>query len=111
MVLRYVEGNPVRAGLVKSAEDWPWSSHGEIIGKRPRLLVDEVSLELPDGWDRYVDESVTEKELEKFRQSVNRQSPYGNCKWQKQISRELGLESSIRPRGRPRKKKGKYVKK
>ena len=25
-VLRYVEGNPVRAGLVPRAEGWPWSS-------------------------------------------------------------------------------------
>jgi putative transposase len=25
-VLRYVERNPLRAGLVERAEDWPWSS-------------------------------------------------------------------------------------
>ena len=111
MVLRYVEGNPVRAGLVKLAKDWQWSSHGEVTGTRSRLLVDEVSLELPDDWSSYVDESLTENELEKFHQSVNRQSPYGSSEWQKQISRELGLESSMRPRGRPRKEKGKYAKK
>ena len=111
MVLRYVEGNPVRAGLVKLAKDWQWSSHGEVTGTRSRLLVDEVSLELPDDWSSYVDESLTENELEKFHQSVNRQSPYGSSEWQEQISRELGLESSMRPRGRPRKEKGKYAKK
>ncbi|MCK5139773.1 MAG: transposase [Thermodesulfovibrionia bacterium] len=111
MALRYVEGNPVRAGLVRSAKDWPWSSHGEVIGERSRLLVDEVSLELPDRWDRYVNESITRKESERLHQSVNRQSPYGNPEWQKQISRKLGLESSIRPRGRPRKNKREYVKK
>ena len=109
MVLRYVEGNPVRAGLVKLANDWHWSTHGEVAGTRSKLLVDEVSLELPDDWCSYVDESLTEKELEKFHQSVNRQSPYGDSEWQKQISRKLGLESSMRPRGRPRKKKGKYT--
>jgi REP element-mobilizing transposase RayT len=27
MVLRYIEGNPVRAAMVKSAKDWAWSSH------------------------------------------------------------------------------------
>jgi putative transposase len=26
-VMRYVEGNPVQAQMVKSARDWPWSSH------------------------------------------------------------------------------------
>jgi REP element-mobilizing transposase RayT len=25
-IVRYVEENPVRAGLVRSAEEWPWSS-------------------------------------------------------------------------------------
>ena len=93
------------------AKDWLRSSHEEVIRTRPRLLVDEVSLELPDRWDRYVDESIKEKELERLHQSVNRQSPYGSSEWQKQISRELGLESSMRPRGRPRKENGKYAKK
>ncbi len=31
MVLRYVEGNPVRAKLVSSAKEWFWSSHEERI--------------------------------------------------------------------------------
>ena len=30
--MRYVEGNPVRAGMVTSARDWPWSSHQEHLG-------------------------------------------------------------------------------
>jgi len=103
-VLRYVEGNPVRASLVKSAREWWWSSHRERIGKRLRLLVDEIPIELPGDWDRYVDEPLTEKELEKLRQSVIRLSPFGNAEWQQQICRSLGLEHTIRPRGRPRKK-------
>ncbi len=103
-VLRYVEGNPVRASLVKSAREWWWSSHRERIGKRLRLLVDEIPIELPGDWDRYIDEPLTEKELEKLRQSVIRLSPFGNAEWQQQICRSLGLEHTIRPRGRPRKK-------
>ncbi len=102
-VLRYVEGNPLRSGLVKSAKDWLWSSYSESIGKRPRLLVDEIPIDLPKGWDKYVDEPITEGELEKLRQSVNRQSPYGNSLWQTRVSKEFGLEATIRPRGRPRK--------
>ena len=106
MVLRYVEGNPVRAGLAGEAKEWTWSSHGEVIKKRERILVDEVPIELPDAWDKYVDEPLTEKELKKLRQAVNRQSPYGSCEWQIQACKELGLESTIRPRGRPKKEKG-----
>lgn len=100
--LRYVEGNPLRAGMVSSAKDWLWSSHRERIGRSPRLLIDEVPLELPHDWGRYVDEPLGERELERLRQSVNRQSPYGGSRWQLRVSRELGLESTLRPRGRPR---------
>jgi len=102
-VLRYVESNPLRAGLVNSAKDWRWSSYLESTGKRPRLLIDEVPIELPKDWGKDVGEPITEKELDKLRQSVQRQSPYGSPSWQIQVSKELGLESTLRPRGRPEK--------
>lgn len=35
-VCRYVELNPVRAGMVEEAEAWPWSSHRAHIGAVPR---------------------------------------------------------------------------
>lgn len=103
-VLRYVEGNPVRAALVPSALDWGWSSHRERIGIESESLLDNLPLELPDQWTQYIDEPFSEKELEKLRQSVNRQSPFGSIDWQKKICLEFGLESTLRPRGRPRKK-------
>ena len=30
--IRYVALNPVRAGLVASAADWPWSTYGQLVG-------------------------------------------------------------------------------
>lgn len=106
-VLRYVESNPIRAGLVSSARDWLWSSHKEAIGERSRLLVDEIPIELPKKWDRYVDESLPEEKLRILRHSINRQSPYGTSMWQIQVCKELGLESTLKPRGRPKKRNGK----
>jgi len=103
MALRYVEGNPVRAGLVSSAKDWRWSSHRERVEKRSNMLLDEVPIDLPEAWNRYVDEPFTGKEIEKIRQSVNRQSPYGDNEWQMGICREYGLGSTLRGRGRPKK--------
>ncbi len=105
MVLRYVEGNPVRAGLVNSAKEWKWSSHKERIFRDNDLLVEDIPIELPVNWDRYVDEPLIEKDLARLRQSVNRQSPYGQTEWQNKITQELGLESTLRPRGRPKKRK------
>ena len=102
-VIRYIEGNPVRAGLVKSAKDWKWSSHLETSGLKARDLVSEIPIALPEDWTGYVDTPLDVSELERIRQSVNRQSPFGNFQWVIKISKELGLESTINPRGRPRK--------
>jgi putative transposase len=101
-VLKYVESNPLRAGLVNSANNWLWSSHRESVHKGGHLLIDEVPVELPKEWGEFVNESFSEKELEKLRQSVSRQSPYGDSLWQVHVSKTFGLESTIRPRGRPR---------
>lgn len=105
-VLRYVEGNPVRAGLVKLAKDWPWSSHRESINEKPHFLIDEPPIELPQDWARYVNEPLTVKELAELSESVSRGSPYGLPTWQIDVSIELGLESTLRPRGRPKKGRG-----
>jgi putative transposase len=105
MVLRYIEGNPVRAQLVSSAKEWIWSSHGERTGEKRQILIDDIPMELPGDWERYLNEPLTGKELEKIRQSANRQSPYGDSEWQAKVCKEFGLESTLREKGRPKKKK------
>jgi putative transposase len=107
-VLRYIEGNPVRAGLVKSAQDWQWSSHLESSGAKARDIVAASPIELPPAWTEYVDTPLTDEECETVRQSVNRQAPFGRPDWVLKTCRELGLESTIKPKGRPvqKRKKG-----
>lgn len=109
-VLRYVEGNPVRAGVVLSANDWPWSSHRERTGKKINKIVTCLPIDLPSGWTQYVDEPLTESELEKLNRSVNRQTPFGNDEWQKNMCLQFGLEHTLRPRGRPKKGTGNFIK-
>jgi len=101
--IRYVEGNPVRAGLVRTARDWVWSSHKETISDRYKLLIDNAPVELVENWTRYVDETWVDHDLKKIRESVNRQSPYGDKRWQKINAEKYNLMSTIRSRGRPRK--------
>ena len=102
-VLRYVEGNAVRAGLVFSAKDWPWSSHKQRISEETEKIIDILPVELPSDWTNYVDKPLTSKELLGLRQSVNHQFPYGDIKWKKKIRQRLGLAYTFKPRGRPRK--------
>jgi len=102
-ILRYVERNPVRAKIVNSANDWPWSSHRMRITQSPNEIIDNVPIELPSGWDKYVDNPLTVTELEQLRKSVNRQRPFGNLEWQNKICSQLCLEHTLKSRGRPRK--------
>ena len=39
-LVRYIHLNPVRAGLVKRPGEWPWSGHGEYLGRESRGLID-----------------------------------------------------------------------
>jgi putative transposase len=54
----------------------------------------------PD-WLAHVNEPQTEAELQRLRHRVNRGMPYGGEEWTRQTANALGLESSMRPRGRP----------
>jgi REP-associated tyrosine transposase len=94
-VLRYVLRNPLRAGLVAQAEQWPWSSV-----HFPQLL-DPWPVPLPSPWNDWLNTPLFEHELTSIRTSVNRQAPFGTPDWQTRVTKDLGLESTLRPRGRP----------
>ncbi len=101
--LRYVEGNPVRACIVKSALHWRWSSHKDRKSLSAIFNSKELPLELPDDWTELVNTPITAKEQDKLLKSIERQAPYGEKEWQKQICKKLRLEHTINPIGRPRK--------
>ena len=103
-ILRYVERNPLRAGLVERAQDWPWSSlHRRRRSNRntePQFLRDSP-VERGRNWVATVNRPMTDDELAAIRVSVNRGTPWGDPKWQRKTATRLGLESTLRPRGRP----------
>ena len=101
-VLRYVERNALRANLVERAEEWRWCSLWHRAQCNATLL-DEGPLPLPRDWLRQVQLPQTEGELAALRRSVIRGTPYGEESWQERTAKCLGLESTLRARGRPRK--------
>jgi putative transposase len=104
-VLRYAERNPLRAGLVDRAEEWAWSSLAwRAIGKRPAMLA-KWPVRCPRNWVDHVNAPQTEAELLALQRSIDRGSPFGDNRWSERAAKRLGLESSLRPRGRPRKLK------
>jgi putative transposase len=101
-VLRYVERNPVRANLVERAEQWAWSSAPLWCRKElpAYLLAGPVRYE--GNWLAWVNRPQTDAEEADLRKCVARGTPFGGPLWQRRTAGRLGLESSLRPRGRPR---------
>ena len=102
-LLRYIERNPLRARLVRKATNWRWSSLGRTHLSLPGLPLEVGPVARPADWPEYVQRAETETELAALRVSVQRGVPFGDERWQKKTAQRLGLESSLRPVGRPRK--------
>lgn len=101
-VLRYIERNPLRAGMVARSEDWLWSSLRGRAALDPKVPTDSVPVAGPSDWIKWVNEAMTDAEVDRLRHSVNRGTPFGAARWAEQTALRLGLETSLRPRGRPR---------
>jgi putative transposase len=103
-VARYVERNARRAKLVKSAEAWQWSSLWRRTQGEPKWTVwlSEWPVERPRDWLARVNRAQTAAELEALRVSVQRGRPFGEEGWVRRMAKRFGMESTLRPRGRPK---------
>ena len=104
-VARYIEQNPVRAGLVDRADQWRWSSawrrrHGDDV---QQAALASWPLPRPDDWGRTLSRSQPLSEIEAIQRCVRKGAPFGSSRWVKQSAVRLGLEATLRPRGRPKK--------
>lgn len=105
-VMRYVERNPLRAGLVERAEDWAW---GSLAWRRRGAwegLLACPPFALPANWLAWVNSPQTSEELAALRASVNHQRPYGDEVWSSSERERWGSLDAKRRRGRPRKVTG-----
>jgi putative transposase len=91
--------------LVRRAERWRWGSlyrwlRGSVEDK---ALLAAWPLPRKPGWLDHVNKPLTPAELAAVHRSVQRGCPFGGDNWTKRTIRRLGLESTIRPPGRPKK--------
>jgi hypothetical protein len=68
---------------------------------RPPWLADGP-VPLPDHWTTLLNRPQTDAEERALRNSLARNAPFGDPAWQGRTAHALGLQSSLRPRGRPR---------
>ena len=104
--MRYVERNPVRAKTipVRKAQNWNWSSAGTPPNEYEVVKTHNGPVKRPANWLNWVNQPLNESELEAMSECLKRGKPFGSERWQNQTVKKLGLESTMRPRGRPKKK-------
>ena len=103
--VRYVERNPVRAGLVKRAWDWPWSSAAAHVTGRGDALI------LPDGplvaevsdWRRFLARDEDEPTIDALRLHARTGRPLGSSRFVAALERRLDRRLARGKPGRPRK--------
>jgi putative transposase len=103
-VARYVERNALRAQLADRAEDWQWSSLWRRIQTDLKFSswLSDWPMERPRDWTIRVNHPHTASELDALRMSAQRGRPFGNEDWVRRMAKRFGMESTLRPRGRPK---------
>jgi putative transposase len=95
-VCRYVERNPVRAGLVARAEEWPWSSLGQRSDLCHVIPMEPWPVPQPPDWIEHVNRIATIAEECAIRDCLRWSRPFGLSDWVHTASNQLGL-SNRRP--------------
>jgi putative transposase len=104
--LRYVELNPVRAGMVEKPEHWPWSSAAAHCG----LASGDVILEMERWrkrwssaeWQSFLSQAESPAALDRLRQFTHTGRPLGTPEFVTEL--EASMLRSLAPRKRGRRK-------
>lgn len=100
---RYVGLNPVRAGLVEEARDWPWSSvRAHLSGRDDALVrVGPLAACVRGGMSAFFQTDVSEEARKKLRAAANTGRPLGAAAWVKALEQASGRTLQAPRRGRP----------
>jgi len=111
---RYIELNPLRAGMVADPAQYQWSSYGaKMFGKRDPVVdlpsfymaLGDTEQERQTAYTKYVFGTVPEYETRLIREALQRGQLTGSERFQEEIEKKLGIRISNKKRGRPRKEK------
>ncbi len=104
LAARYIEGNPVRAGLARVAEAWPWSSaRAHVTGIDDGVIAIEPLLSLYPDWRELLRSLPTREECRKVDLHSRTGRPLGDLSFSQVIENRFGVSLKYRKPGRPRK--------
>lgn len=101
---RYVELNPVRAGLVRDARDWAWSSaRAHLSGRDDGLVRVAPLLAMIADWRGLLNSVMPEQELRDLREHGHTGYPLGNTTLVERLERVIARRLRPGKPGRPSK--------
>lgn len=104
--VRYVENNPVRAGIVRRPQDHHWSSAGAHVHNNSDLILSDdcyLTEEIED-WSAYLAEKDDEAMIDSIRINSRTGRPCGDDYFISKTEKLLGRRLAAFPKGRPRKR-------
>lgn len=97
--MRYVELNPVKAGLVEHPGDYPWSSaRAHLDGKDDMLVQVESMLSAIGDWEGYLALDIVEEENALMKRHERTGRPLGSAGFIERLEQQL--DRVLRPRKR-----------
>ena len=111
-VYRYIELNPVRAGMVSHASEYPWFSYqSNAVGKAIQLLtphtlylrLGETDAERQNAYRSFFQGIMPEQDITTIRNATNKGSVLGDERFKAQIESRTGRRAAQRRRGGDRK--------
>jgi putative transposase len=111
---RYIELNPVRAGIVADPSEYCWSSYSSKIGEKKLEWLDydpcymDLACSQKERGDKYADwvkSVIPDGELERIRQSLQRGQLTGGNRFVEEVEKKIERRIEFRGPGRPLKNK------
>ena len=100
-VARYVEANALTAGIVRRAEEYPWSSASPHASDPERPDISEWPVRRPTNWSEWLNSRTPAEERRRIQRSASRGAPFGGPDWTRRVVAAFDLEHTLRRRGRP----------
>ena len=103
--MRYVELNPLRAGVSSRPDAYKWSSARKHLTGKGDIVLNDVSKHLEiDNWRAYLKEKMDEEIVKRIRANTKTGRPAGDDKFVKKIEKKTGMNFNFKKVGRPKKK-------
>lgn len=103
--IRYVERNPVRAGMVQKPWQYSWSSTRAHLGQSYKIitLADISSYVCVSSWKEYLSQEEDQEDINNLRKGTFQGKAFGSKEDIEEVEERTGIKLSIVNKGRPRK--------